>query len=122
MDAKKILIVDDTKSYLWILSQAFIDAGFAVTMAENGEDGLVAVQKDNPDLILLDITMPKMDGITMSKKLKELGINTPIIFLTNMSDMQHISDAVETATDYVVKSDISVEDVVARVKERLSIK
>ena len=122
MDAKKILIVDDTKSYLWVLSQAFKDAGFAVTMAENGEEGLAAAQKDNPDLILLDITMPKMDGITMSKKLKELGMDMPIIFLTNMSDMQHISDAVETATDYVVKADISVEDVVARVKERLGIK
>ena len=68
---KKILVVDDTKSYLFILSQTLIAAGFAIATAENGEEGLVAAKNEKPDLILLDITMPKMDGITMSKKLKE---------------------------------------------------
>ena len=119
---KKILIVDDTKSYLWILSQTFREAGFEVNTAGNGEEGLAAVNEEKPDLILLDITMPKMDGITMSKKLKELNIQVPIIFLTNMSDVKNISEAAETATDYIVKSDVSVEDVVARVKEKLGIK
>jgi len=119
MNTKKILIVDDTKSYLWVLSQTFISAGFSVVTAENGEVGLVKVKEEKPDLILLDITMPIMDGITMSKKLKEEGIQTPIIFLTNMSDTKNISEASENATDYIIKSDISVDDVVARVREKL---
>lgn len=118
---KKILVVDDTKSYLLILSQTLRQAGFTVATAENGEEGLVTVQEEKPDLILLDITMPKMDGITMAKKLKENGIETPIIFLTNMSDLQHITDASETAADYIIKSDVSAEDVVVRVKEKLAI-
>ena len=69
--------------------------------------------------------MPKMDGITMSKKLKEAGINIPIIFLTNMSDIKHMSDALgstEQNTDYIVKADTSEADIVARVKNKLYLK
>lgn len=121
-EAKKILIVDDTKSYLWIISQALEGAGFIVATASNGEEGLIAVETEKPDLILLDINMPKMDGMAMSKKLKELNVEIPIIFLTNIGDMQHISDASETAVGYIVKSDTSTEDIVVRVKEKLSLK
>lgn len=119
---KKILVVEDSKSYLLVLSQSLSDAGFAVVTAENGEDGLVAAKKEKPDLILLDIEMPKMGGIAMAEKLKESDIKVPIIFLTNMSDVKHISDATETATDYIIKSDISMEGIVTRVKERLNLK
>ena len=119
---KKILIVEDSKSYLLILSQSLIEEGFVVATAENGVDGLAAAKKEKPDLILLDITLPKMDGIAVSKKLKEANEPAPIIFLTNLSDIGHISDAVETAADYIIKSDISVDGIVARVKERLGLK
>lgn len=119
---KKILIVEDSKSYLWVLSQALMAAGFALATAADGEQGVEAAQKEKPDLILMDITMPKMDGIETAKKLKELGITSPIIFLTNMSDTKHISEASETAADYIVKADISVEDIVGRVKAKLNLK
>jgi DNA-binding response OmpR family regulator len=119
---KKVLIVEDDKNYLWVISQKLAEEGFTVATAKDGEEGLAAVEKEKPDLILLDIEMPKMDGITMSKKLKEANIQVPIIFLTNMSDIKHISDAVETAADYVIKADISVEGIVARVKTRLNLK
>ena len=120
--SKKILIVEDSKSYLFVLSEALKGGGFTVFTAENGEDGLNAVKNNKPDLILLDITMPKMDGTTMAKKLREEGINVPIIFLTNMSDLQHVSDAMETAKDYIVKADSSVDDIVVKIKEKLNIK
>lgn len=119
---KKILIVEDSKNYQIILSQAFSDAGFNVSNAENGEEGLLSIQKEKPDLVLLDIEMPKMDGITMSKKLKESNIQVPVIFLTNMSDLKHISEAVETGADYIIKSDLSVSGIVDRAKERLGLK
>ena len=118
---KKILIVDDTKSYLFIISQKLIEEGFSVTTAENGEEGLAAAQREKPDLILLDIMMPEMDGITMSKKLKELNIDVPIIFLTNMGDLKHISGAMETATEYIIKTDVTAKDIAARVKHRLNV-
>jgi DNA-binding response OmpR family regulator len=119
---KKILIVEDSKSYLFILTETLRNAGFTVVTAENGEDGLDAIKNENPDLILSDITMPKMDGIAMSKKLKESNIQIPIIFLTNMGDLEHISEGMETAIDYIVKADTSVDDVVVRVKEKLNLK
>jgi two-component system, OmpR family, response regulator len=120
--SQKILIVEDSKNYMWTLSQTLEAAGFVIATAENGEEGIIAAQKEKPDLILLDITMPKMDGITTSKKLKELGVDVPIIFLTNLSDVKHISDAAETASDYIIKSEVSTEEVVNRVKARLALK
>ncbi|MCX6720516.1 MAG: response regulator [Candidatus Staskawiczbacteria bacterium] len=118
-DAKKILVVEDSKSYLFVLSETLRGAGFVVATAGDGQEGLDAVATEKPDLILLDITMPKMDGITVSKKLKESGSKIPIIFLTNMSDLKHVSEAMETSTDYIVKADTSVEDIIIKVKEKL---
>ncbi len=119
---KKILIVEDSKNYRWVLEQNLMQAGFDVATADDGEKGLAAVKEEKPDLILLDIEMPRMDGITMSKKLKEAGENLPIIFLTNMSDMKHISGALETATGYIIKSELSVDEIIGRVKEKLNLK
>jgi two-component system OmpR family response regulator len=119
---KKILLVEDSKSYQWIISQKLTEDGFIVATAGDGQEGLEAIKIENPDLILLDIEMPKMDGITMSKRMKEADIKIPIIFLTNMSDLGHISEATETASDYIIKSDTTAEGIVARVKERLGLK
>ena len=117
---KKILVVDDTKSYLFVLSETLRSAGFIVNTAGNGEEGLEAIKNNRPDLVLLDITMPVMDGIAMSKKLKEMDSKIPIIFLTNMSDIKHISEAMETSVDYIVKADVSADDVVVKVKDKLN--
>ncbi len=116
---KKVLIVEDSKNYLFIISQKLSEEGFIVTTAEDGEEGLAAAKKDKPDLILLDIEMPKMDGLTVAKKLREENIQIPIIFLTNLSDLNHISEATETASEYIIKSDITAEGIAERVKTRL---
>jgi two-component system OmpR family response regulator len=121
-NGKKVLIVDDSKDYVWILSQKLEEQGFGVAVARNGQEGLVAAKNEKPDLILLDIEMPLMDGITMSKKMKEEGVAIPIIFLTNMSDLSHISEAADTATDYIIKSDLNADGIADRVKEKLGIK
>jgi len=121
---KKILIVEDDKSYLWILRQSFENEGFSVFFAEDGEEGLEIATKEKPDLILLDILMPKMDGITMARNLKEKGTESYIMFLTNFKDAEHVSQAVEVAreTDYIVKSDLHVDQIVERVKKKLNLK
>lgn len=121
---KKVLIVEDDKSFLWILRQSFNGEGFSVVFAQDGEEGLKMAEEEKPDLILLDIMMPKMDGITMAKKLKEKGVNSHIIFLTNLKDDAHISEAVATVkeTDYIIKSDIHIDQIVSMVKGRLGIK
>lgn len=120
---KKILIVEDEKELLSLLSQSFKDQGFNVVTGENGEEGLNLAQKEKPDLIILDILMPKKDGITMAKELVKMGINIPIIFLTNFGDAEHISSAIEVnKSDYIIKSDLQLEDIINRVKTRLEVK
>lgn len=119
---KKILVVEDSKSYLWIISQNLIREGFIVVTAENGVDGLAVAKEENPDLIISDIVMPNMDGIAMAKKLKEAKIDTPIIFLTNMSDLKNTSVASELAEEYIIKSEMSIDEIVARVKSRFNFK
>jgi two-component system alkaline phosphatase synthesis response regulator PhoP len=117
---KKILVVDDEKNFLWIFKQSLVTAGFSVVTAENGEAGVAEAQKENPDLILLDILMPGIDGIETAKRIKALGIKSPIMFLTNLKDEEHISKAIELGTsDYILKSDMHIDDVVARIKEKL---
>jgi len=119
---KKVLIVEDDKDFLWIVEKSFVDEGFFVTAVQSGEEGLDAAKKEKPDLIILDIILPKMDGIDMAKKLREAGDNVRIIFLTNMEDTEHIKKAVEIKdSDYIVKSDMRVDEIVARAKSRLGL-
>ncbi|OIO46852.1 MAG: response regulator [Candidatus Portnoybacteria bacterium CG06_land_8_20_14_3_00_39_12] len=120
---KKILVVEDDKILTSTLLDNFTNEGFSVITASDGEEGLIMANKETPDLILLDILMPKIDGITMARKLKENSINTPIIFLTNLDNLKHISDAIEVAeSDYLIKSDWKVNDIVAKVKDKLNLK
>ena len=121
---RKILIVDDEDSVLVPLKDVFSEAGFDVVLAKDGQEGLASAQKEKPNIMIVDIKMPKMDGIEMTKKLKEAGISIPTIFLTALKDATHIADAMESYrpdSDYIIKSDISLEDIVKRAKTKLGI-
>ena len=120
-EKKKILIVEDSKDFLWFLRQSFDNQGFDVFYAEKG---LEEAKKENPDLVLIDIQLPKINGIEMAKKIKEEGLNPKMIFLTNLNDPIHISEALEAAgeSDYIVKIDVNIDSVVQRVKDKLEIK
>lgn len=125
MEKKKILIVEDDKDYRWILEQGFASAvELNVLFAKDGEEGLAMVEKESPELVVLDIMMPKMDGMEVARKIKEKGLKPKIVFLTNLSDLKYIMGAVEVVkeTDYIIKSDIRVPEIVERVKARLDIK
>ncbi len=121
---KKILIVEDDKSFLWILRQSFEAEGFSVIFASDGESGLDMAEKEKPDLILADILLPKIDGITMAKKIREKDPKQQIIFLTNLKDIEHIGEAVEIGkeADYIIKSDMHIDQIIDVVKKRLDIK
>jgi len=120
---KKVLIVEDDKDFLWILRQGFDNQDFSVIYALDGKEGLEVAVKENPDLIIVDILLPQIDGIDMVKKIKERGIASQIIFLTNFKDPDHISRALEAAgeTDYIVKSDVHMDAIVERVKNKLGL-
>lgn len=121
---QKVLIVDDEDSVLVPLKESFSDAGFDVVLAKDGQEGLTAAEKEKPNIMIVDIIMPKMDGIEMTKKLKEAGISIPTIFLTHIEDTTHIADAMEAYrpdSDYIIKTDISLEDIVKRAKTKLGL-
>ena len=121
---KRILIVEDEQDIREALVDKLTREGFETLEAKDGVEGLESALKEHPDLILLDIVMPKMDGMTMMKKLREdqWGGSVPIILLTNLSatDEKIIKGMVEDEPAYyLVKSDWKIKDVVQKVKETL---
>lgn len=118
----KLLIVEDEAPLAQILIDAFKLEGFATQRADNGKDGLQQALEWQPDIILLDIVMPKMDGMTMLHKLREHdnGSKIPVILLTNLSDTDKVFDALAYgAFDFLVKADWSISDIVREVKSKL---
>ena len=119
---KKILIVEEEVIYLSVFSDKFKSEYFDVFEAKNGQEGFDIALKEHPDLILLDIAMPVMDGLTMLSKLREdkWGEDANVILLTNYTDENKIAEAGEKGVfEYLVKKDWSVDDLVEKVKEKL---
>lgn len=124
-DKKKILIVEDEIVISKVYAEGLKDEGFIVLVAMNGKDGLELALREKPDLILLDILMPVMDGLTMMDKLREddtYGKNVPIILLTNLSAREEkILQAVteNKPAYYLVKSNFNLSEILEKIKECL---
>ena len=122
-DQKKIiLVVEDEEPMQLVLRDVLKVEGYTVLEAKNGIEGLELALKEHPDLILLDILMPKMDGLEMLKNLRadEWGRKVPVIVLTNLSDNEDIAKAVEEDVfEYFVKTDIRIYEVIARIREEI---
>jgi two-component system cell cycle response regulator len=102
----KILTVDDSRTIRLIVTRAFRDYDCAIFEGSNGEEGLAVAAKEKPDLIILDVTMPVMDGVTMLTKLKEDPAlkATPVIMLTAESGQGNILQIARIGVrDYLVK-------------------
>jgi CheY-like chemotaxis protein len=105
MDKKKILIIDDDVDMVEVIGLRLEASGYEVVTANDGLIGLERARKENPDLILLDIRMPNMDGHTMLRQLKKYGEKTrliPVIVITGMGELKDLFD-LEGAADYIVK-------------------
>lgn len=121
---KKILIVEDESDMREALHDKLTLEGFNVLESNNGEEGLETALREHPDLILLDIIMPKMGGLEMLEKLQTdaWGKDAKVIVLTNLVDNNQVARAVKKGSyDYLVKSDWKIADVVAKIRERLGI-
>lgn len=118
-----VLIVDDTPANLEVISDALEDAGFEVALATNGDRALRQLELQLPDLILLDVMMPEMDGFTVCSKLKANPAtqDIPVIFMTALSDTESKTQGFALgAVDYITKPFQEVE-VIARVKTHLKL-
>ncbi len=123
-----LLIVEDEKILANTLEDKLISEGFDVLKASDGDEGLKLALDNHPNLILLDLLMPKIDGITMLKELRKdsWGARAAVIILTNVESSDKISESLDTSFgnvfEYMLKTNWSLEDIVARIKERLNLK
>jgi len=121
-EKKRILVIDDDPEVCEVLAQRLEKDGLEVRSALSGERGLEIALRERPDLILLDILMPGVDGWEFLRRLRqdEWGRMASVIILTNVSDAEGAAVAMEQSVyDYIVKTDWKLEDVVAKVKERI---
>lgn len=122
---KKILIIEDELPMLKALSDKFAREGFSVLEARNGEEGLNLALKTKPDLIILDLFMPVMDGKAMMVKLRqdEWGKKVPIVILTNLNpDDKTLNEIMASGPSYYfIKSKWQLEDLTEKVKKELGV-
>lgn len=120
----KLLIVEDEAVMLNTLSARFRQEKYDVLEANNGAKGLSMALQEHPDLILLDIVMPDMDGLEMLKKLREdgWGKDAKVIILTNVTELDRLADALTSGSyDYLLKTDWELDDIVKKVKAKLAL-
>lgn len=119
---KKILIIEDEKPMAKALELKLNNSGFIATAVFNGQEGMNLIEKNKFDLILIDLVMPRMDGITFLRKLKkeQAGKNIPIIILTNLGDSNNVAEALnEGSFNYLIKTDWTLEEIVQKVKRTI---
>ncbi|WP_040229141.1 response regulator transcription factor [Bhargavaea cecembensis] len=115
-EKKTILVVDDERPILTLLEYNLEQAGFNVMTAADGQEGMDRAIADRPDLIVLDLMLPKMDGMDVCRSLRQQKVETPIIMLTAKSDeLEKVLGLELGADDYMTKP-FSPREVVARVK------
>ena len=123
MAKTKILIVEDDKSIRDLYSIKLNNSGFEVFAAEDGGKGLAMARKELPDIILLDVMMPVMNGFEVLKKLRKdkPTAEIPVIILSNFGEIDQMTEGfVEGATDYLIKAEHTPSDVVEIVNETLA--
>jgi DNA-binding response OmpR family regulator len=119
---KKILVIDDDQFFSKTLESALSKEKYQVVSAPDGEAGFALLKSEKPDLVILDLMMPKMDGSTFLKKLQgstDLP-KVPVLVSSNLSSVKKISDVMAMgAVGYVIKSDESLESVVQDIERVL---
>ena len=121
---KNILLVEDDVFLAGIYKKKFEVEGFKITVADNGEKGLNEAKKKLPDMILLDVLLPKMDGFAVLKELKKDANtqNIPVILLTNLGQKDDVEKGIEMgAQDYLIKIHFKPSEVVDKVRKVLGI-
>ncbi len=114
----KILIVDDEKSIVNIIKYNLTKEGYDTIEAFNGEDGLKLFAQEKPDLVLLDLMMPKVDGMTVCKKIREKS-QVPVIILTARAEESDKVLGLETGADDYITKPFGVKELIARVKANM---
>jgi len=122
---KKILVIEDDLSYQKLLYDQLTGIGYEVILAKNGKEGLKTAKSQHPDLIILDIKMPVMDGLSMIDVYREdpYGRSANVIILTNLDPDNKILQSVlkNLPTCYFIKSDIQLAELINKIKDLIGI-
>ena len=123
-NGRKILVIEDEPPMREAIVAALTEHHFSILTSDNGKDGLAIALQEHPDLILLDIFMPKMDGLSMLETLRKdvWGHDVPVIILTNLNPEQDAT--IRSILDqkpafYLIKSNVTLEAIATKVKEVL---
>jgi len=117
--AKKILIIEDDKFLRELIFRKLINEGYDVKEAVDGEDGLKIAEKEKPDLILLDLILPEMDGFEVLAKIKEKPAlsQIPVIILSNLGQREDIEKGLSMgAVDYLIKAHFTPAEIVEKIR------
>ena len=115
----KILFVEDDKGIARFVKKGFLENAFSVDLAPDGEEGLRLGLQRNYDLIVLDILLPKMDGVEVLKRLRAMAIHTPVIFLTAKDSESDIVQGLNLGADDYLTKPFSFSELLARVQALL---
>jgi DNA-binding response OmpR family regulator len=117
VDLKKLLVVDDEKDICDFVKNFFGKRGFNVLSASNGEEALPIIEKEKPDITLLDIRMPKLGGIETLRQMKAKDPTREVIMVTCVDDLEKMKEAKELgAHDYITKP-LVLDELARKVKE-----
>lgn len=120
---QKILVIEDDQYLRDVYQEVLTEAGYDITASVDGEEGLVKIKEGGYSLILLDMMMPKLDGLGVLEALKQnspKAANGPIILLTNLAHDPVITKALSLgAKDYLIKSDLNPDQLVVKIRELL---
>jgi DNA-binding response OmpR family regulator len=116
----KILTVDDEDDVRRLIATKLSKEGFDVIQASDGEEGVAAAEQSKPDLVIMDVNMPKMDGFTAARIIREKVVPTPIVLMltANGSEADQMKGLSGGAEDYIVKP-FAPRDLISRVKVAL---
>ena len=119
----KLLVVDDVQINVLLLKALLGKEGYGILVANNGQEALEVIRNENPDLILLDVMMPGMDGFEVAERLKseEFRCEIPIIFLTALDDTQSIVNGFKLGVGDFISKPFRKEELMVRIKHQLSL-
>jgi len=119
-NSKNILLIEDDPVILRMYSTKLNNSGYMVKEALNGEEALAALKSFHPDIILLDLMLPRLDGFGFLEQAKPIIGNTPVLILTNLSQETDKARAKSLgAVDFLIKADITPQDVVIAIQKHL---
>lgn len=117
----KILVADDDTSVLNLIEQILNDEGYKIYKAHSGQEAMSIVDSISPDLLLINLALPKMDGLTLCRQLRNMPetANSPIIFLTGNNAPYSVAESLEAGGDDYIRKPFAVRELAARVRAHL---